>query len=227
MLERPLSTLQCSDLRSVGSLVHVVLPDTPCTTGLRAGIRARGRVRVERIVLARTFVRVCPECGHQWRGPESRGQQGPNALEMFGRKTMATGSSATLFSRTRTSSQLRLMRAEQKQRDAAASVRCPVCVETTTCSRDRRDRVSRRPWSSVSVRRSPVCPNSPTSHHSSRQSGARFAPKRSFSRRGSAGIAARCSPTSRTPRPPPLRPRGSTPGRRHLLRTNRYREWER
>jgi len=79
--------------------------------------------------MARTFIRVCRECGHQWEVPRAVAKQGPNALEMFGRKTMAAGSSATLFSRTRTSDQLRLMRAEQKQRDAAASVRCPVCRE--------------------------------------------------------------------------------------------------
>lgn len=79
--------------------------------------------------MAKTFLRVCRECGHQWEVPKAVAKQGPNALEMFGRKTIAAGSSATLFSRTRTSDQLRLMRAEQKQRDAAASVRCPVCRE--------------------------------------------------------------------------------------------------
>lgn len=62
---------------------------------------------------------------------------------------MAAGSSATPFSRARTSDQLRLMRAEQKQRDVAAGVRCPLtwkCIAPGRSGCQPSRQLAKPPW---------------------------------------------------------------------------------
>lgn len=36
--------------------------------------------------MAKMFLRVCRECGHEWEVPKAIAKQGPSGLEMFGRQ---------------------------------------------------------------------------------------------------------------------------------------------
>lgn len=79
--------------------------------------------------MAPDVARSCSRCGTTWWVPARIAREkGPSRLEMSGRRMMAAGSSASLFSTRRTSDQLRLGNAEAKLNRVLAAATCPRCA---------------------------------------------------------------------------------------------------